>query len=59
MTDPSTVPAPRSARILVVEDDDNVRHLVAAYLEREGYEVVLSDDGRAGLEEACDRRRTS
>ncbi len=52
MTDPSTAPAPRSARILVVEDDDNVRHLVAAYLEREGYEVVLSDDGRAGLEEA-------
>lgn len=52
MAEESTALEPRPARILVIEDDDNVRHLVAAYLEREGYEVIQSDDGRAGLEEA-------
>lgn len=38
--------------ILVVEDDENVLHLVSAYLEHEGYEVVQAGDGRIGLAEA-------
>jgi len=42
----------RPSRILVVEDDVNVRRLVAAYLEREGYEVIQAADGRSGLVEA-------
>ena len=45
-------PGARPSRILVVEDDDNVRRLVAAYLEREGYEVIQAADGRSGLVEA-------
>jgi two-component system alkaline phosphatase synthesis response regulator PhoP len=36
-------------RILVVDDDDNVRRLVAAYLEREGYEMLEASDGEAAL----------
>lgn len=42
----------RRPRVLVVEDDDNVRRLVAAYLEGEGYEVIQAADGRNGLVEA-------
>lgn len=36
-------------RILVVDDDDNVRRLVAAYLEREGYVVTQAADGNAAI----------
>ena len=39
----------REVRILVVDDDDNVRRLVAAYLEREGYLVTQAADGAAAL----------
>jgi DNA-binding response OmpR family regulator len=38
-----------SIRILVVDDDDNVRRLVAAYLEREGYVVAQAADGNAAI----------
>ncbi|HZK49606.1 MAG TPA: response regulator transcription factor [Thermoleophilia bacterium] len=36
-------------RILVVDDDDNVRRLVAAYLEREGYAVTQAADGNSAI----------
>jgi two-component system alkaline phosphatase synthesis response regulator PhoP len=36
-------------RILVVDDDDNVRRLVSAYLEHEGYHVIQGADGTAAL----------
>jgi DNA-binding response OmpR family regulator len=39
----------RVIRILVVDDDDNVRRLVAAYLEREGYDVSHASDGNAAV----------
>ncbi|MHB0978762.1 MAG: response regulator [Thermoleophilia bacterium] len=39
----------RAIRILVVDDDDNVRRLVAAYLEREGYDVTQAADGHAAV----------
>jgi two-component system alkaline phosphatase synthesis response regulator PhoP len=39
----------RVVRILVVDDDDNVRRLVSAYLEREGYQVFEAADGAAAL----------
>jgi two-component system, OmpR family, alkaline phosphatase synthesis response regulator PhoP len=42
----------RAPRILVVDDDTNVRQLVVAYLEREGYEVRQAADGPAALREA-------
>lgn len=38
------------ARILVVEDEEMVRLLTAATLRALGYEVVVAEDGRQGLE---------
>jgi DNA-binding response OmpR family regulator len=40
-----------AGRILVVDDDDDIRGLVRALLERAGHEVVDAPDGRAGLRE--------
>jgi DNA-binding response OmpR family regulator len=37
------------ARILVVDDDDQVRGVLRAMLEREGYEVDEAPDGRAAV----------
>jgi DNA-binding response OmpR family regulator len=39
------------ARILVVDDDDDIRGLVRALLERAGHDVIDAPDGRAGLRE--------
>jgi len=39
-----------SGRVLVVDDDAAVRHVVARYLERVGYQVTEKGDGRAALE---------
>jgi DNA-binding response OmpR family regulator len=39
------------SRILVVDDDDDIRGLVRTLLERSGYEVSDAADGRAGLRE--------
>jgi DNA-binding response OmpR family regulator len=36
-------------RVLVVEDDPNVRGLLQTLLSSEGYEVVTASDGLAGL----------
>ena len=40
-----------AARVLVVDDDDDIRGLLRALLERAGYEVSDAPDGRAGLRE--------
>jgi DNA-binding response OmpR family regulator len=37
------------ARVLIIDDDDNVRHLLRYILEREGYEVGDAQDGREGI----------
>ena len=42
-------------RVLVVEDDDDIRSLLAELLEEEGYEVVSAADGRQGLDRAHER----
>jgi DNA-binding response OmpR family regulator len=34
--------------VLVVDDDPQIRRLVAGYLGRYGYEVALAEDGREG-----------
>jgi DNA-binding response OmpR family regulator len=39
-------------RVLIIEDDRNVSEVVARYLEREGYQVDIVDDGSVGLERA-------
>src|SRR6202165_4130428 len=44
------------ARVLVIDDDSDVRALVAGLLERAGYEVNEASDGRDGLRAIfCDR----
>jgi DNA-binding response OmpR family regulator len=45
--------AARSRRVLVVDDEENVRITTAAILEQEGYEVAAASDGREALEMAA------
>lgn len=40
--------------ILVVDDDENLRRLVAAYLEKENYQVSQAADGRSALAQMRD-----
>jgi two-component system response regulator PilR (NtrC family) len=40
----------RPARILVVDDERSMRELLAIVLRREGYEVILAENGRAAIE---------
>ena len=52
-THPSSLPQRRPrARILVVEDHDETREVVAMLLKTEGYEVVLAADGDTGVASA-------
>jgi DNA-binding response OmpR family regulator len=44
------------ARVLVVEDHDETREVVAMLLRTEGYDVVLAPDGDAGIVAALDAR---
>ena len=43
----------RPVRVLVVEDDPNVRGLLQTLLEVEGYAVVTASDGMDGLGQAA------
>ena len=36
-------------KILIVEDDDNIRELLRLYLGREGYEITEAENGAVGL----------
>ena len=38
-------------RVLVVDDEPMVREVLQRYLEREGYEVAVAEDGEAALDE--------
>ena len=44
-------PQAAGARIVVVDDEPQIRELLATALRREGYQVSTYDDGRAALEE--------
>jgi DNA-binding response OmpR family regulator len=48
--------ANKTERILVVDDEPIVREVVAAYLQREGFEVAEAPDGAVALEKVGDRR---
>lgn len=39
-----------SKKILIVEDDGNIRELLRLYLEREGYEITEAENGEEGVE---------
>jgi CheY-like chemotaxis protein/anti-anti-sigma regulatory factor len=43
----------RARRVLVVDDEENVRITTAAILEQEGYEVAAASDGHEALEMAA------
>lgn len=38
------------AKVLVIEDEDDIRELIALHLGRDGYDVMLALDGEEGLE---------
>ncbi len=40
----------RTAAILVIDDEENMRHMLSAMLSRQGYEVTTAAEGRMGLE---------
>lgn len=40
-----------SDTILIIEDEKELANIVAAYLKVEGFQVVIANDGEAGLEE--------
>ena len=46
---PPERPSARRGRILVVDDEENVRFTTAAILEQEGYEVATAGDGAEAL----------
>jgi two-component system alkaline phosphatase synthesis response regulator PhoP len=46
----SKEPAVPDAKILVIDDEQDILDLVTAYLESEGYDVHATQDGLAGLE---------
>ncbi|HKQ34516.1 MAG TPA: response regulator [Nitrospiraceae bacterium] len=38
------------AKILVIDDEQGIRNLLDTLLSRKGYDVILADSGRKGLE---------
>ncbi len=42
--------AQRRARVLVVDDEENIRFMLELHLGREGYEVVTAENGKAALD---------
>jgi DNA-binding response OmpR family regulator len=49
---PNPEPVPTTRPILVVDDDRKIVALVRAYLEREGFRVIVAYDGREALRQA-------
>ena len=38
------------AKILVIHDDQGIRHLLDTFLRHKGYEVLLAENGQNGLD---------
>jgi two-component system response regulator MprA len=41
---------PSCKKLLIVEDDEAIRHMMQDVLEIEGYEIVVAADGQEGIE---------
>jgi CheY-like chemotaxis protein len=54
--EPTTPGAVRSRHVLIVEDNDDSRELLASILSRRGYHVFTAQDGQQGIDEALARR---
>jgi len=50
-SDPAVEP---TRRVLVVDDDPDMRHLIFHLLRADGYRVVCAEDGQAGWEALCE-----
>ena len=37
-------------RVLVVDDDKNICEIVRLYLDKEGFEVVIANDGQTAID---------
>jgi CheY-like chemotaxis protein len=46
----STAKGPNVTKILLVEDNEMNRDMLSRRLQRKGYEVVIAEDGRQGVE---------
>src|SRR5437899_49711 len=51
-TTASQIRAMQTSTILCIDDDPNIRDLVNAALELDGYDVILAPDGAQGLQRA-------
>lgn len=40
---------PEKKQVLIVDDEPNLRKILAAQLSRDGYDVLLAEDGEQGL----------
>jgi CheY-like chemotaxis protein len=48
---------PRGKRILIVDDEEGMRHMLSLLLSRNGYETAEAANGSAALERACAQAR--
>lgn len=39
-------------KVLIIEDEERIAHWVESYFQRAGYETVVADNGRSGLQKA-------
>lgn len=46
---------PAANRILIIDDEKNMLHMLSAYLGKEGYEVVTTTDGTQGIGYAAEK----
>ena len=47
----SAPPAPAKVRILVVDDEPSMREMLRIVLRRDGYEVMIAENGRDAIEQ--------
>ncbi len=43
-------------KLLIVEDDQNIQHMIADYFKHVGFDVVTASDGESGIKAALDER---